>query len=169
MNFTLIMNFMMTTVPQFINQHMLDPIMTYVFGPSMSIILPQAVKEHFSSSPQRLLSFLFFMFILNGCFRLILSLSEAFFNIADFPSITDFFDWLKSILSFTGRFIYNAGYREGFYDGKNDNINKYEEIKNYEESQQSSPSFGYRIKAFLFSLMYLFVVVEILIAIFIAL
>lgn len=172
------MNFILVTLPHWINSWVLGPLMTYVIGPSM-FFLPSAVKEHFSGSALRLLSFLFLIILLNGTARFIFSLLKKVISSWGFlPTniIAKFTAWFSSI-PFTGRIIAflrepsfiadikNAGYSEGYKDGFNQADSK---ISEYDRYQSPLRQIFLKFRDFILPLIYLFVSIEMILAVYVA-
>ena len=171
------MNFILRTLPGIINSWVLGPLMTYVIGPSM-FFLPSAVKAHFSGSPLRLLSFLFMVILITGTVRFIASVLRKFLNscgiptnmfakqilkLEEIPLLRKLFEFLRNP-AFVGR-IEDAGYSEGYNDGFNETASKIEE---YDRYQNPLRQIFLKVRDFILTCLYLFVFIEILLAVYVA-
>ena len=82
-----------------------------------AIILPGAVREHFFSSRQRIVSFIFLMLFVNGAAKFFMSAMKAIIDLFDFTGYLSKFSFnIMNLLSFTNP--YDRGYNEGYNDGR---------------------------------------------------
>ncbi len=79
-----------------------------------AIILPRTVSEHFFSSRQRIVSFIFLMLIVNGAAKFLLSALMSVIDLLGFTGKLKL-DIMK-LLSFTNP--YDKGYSDGYNDGR---------------------------------------------------
>ena len=79
-----------------------------------SIILPQEVSEHFLSSRERIVSFIFIMLIVNGAAKIILSALMAVIDL--FSSNGHFSRDVLDSFHFNNPFL--RGYKDGYDDGR---------------------------------------------------
>ena len=172
------MNFILRTLPGIINSWVLDPLMTYVVGSSM-FILPSAVKEHFSENALRLLSFLFMVILLNGIVRFIFSVLRKVISswgflptnpiakiialLADVPLFGRLIAFLRNPF-FISR-LQDIGYAQGYNDGFNDAGSK---IQDYDRYQPPLRKLFLKIRDFILPLLYLFVSIEMILAVYVA-
>ena len=87
-------------------------------------LLPAAVKEHFFSSRERILSFIFLILIVNGAVKLILSALSSVLDLFGLNLAGKIKDRLLSLTNPRDR-----GYKEGYEDGRNYHSSRLEEIK----------------------------------------
>ncbi|MBQ4469074.1 MAG: hypothetical protein IJR35_07900 [Synergistaceae bacterium] len=83
-----------------------------------AIILPSTVREHFFSSAQRIVSFIFLMLFVNGAAKFLLSALMSFIDLFGLSE--------KLKLDIINSTQYKSGYYEGYDDGKN---NRHTKIK----------------------------------------
>lgn len=86
-----------------------------------AVILPAAVKEHFFSLHQRILSFLFLILIVNGLLKFLLSVLKAFIEV--FGVKDDVLDRITNPLFYDP---HSEGYYDGWRDGCNGNVSRLE-------------------------------------------
>lgn len=172
------MNFILITLPRLINSWILAPLMTYVVGPSM-FILPGAVKEHFSGNALRLLSFLFLVILLNGTVRFIFSmLRKVIISWGFLPTnLTEKFIAGLSNVPLFGRLIAflrnpafitelkDIGYRQGYNDGFNRADSK---IQEHDRHENPLRKLSLKVRDFILPLLYLFVSIEMILAVYVA-
>ena len=157
------MYFIFGTLPRLINSYLLGPLMVFVFG-ATSFILPSAVREHFSGSPQRILSFLFLIILLNGTFKFL----ARFFNISFIQRITEWitpkWELFKNKLC---EFWFVASFREtGYERGKEDGYNGRPHRVNVEMSAKEEASgIAGKCWRFILYLLYIFITLEIILAV----
>lgn len=82
-----------------------------------AIILPRTVREHFFSSRQRIVSFIFLMLFVNGAAKFFMSAMKAIIDLFDFTGYLSKFSFkIMNLLSFTNP--YDRGYNDGYDDGR---------------------------------------------------
>ena len=80
----------------------------------VAVILPPAVREHFFSSRQRIVAFVFLMLVVNGIVKLVLS---AFMSVIELFGVTGNFSFdITNLLPFTNPYV--KGYDDGYNDGR---------------------------------------------------
>lgn len=172
------MSFVLTTLPRLINSWILAPLMTYVVGPSM-FILPSAVKERFSGDALSLLSFLFLIILLNGTVRFIFSMLRRVIKswgflptnltakfiavLANVPFLGRIFAFLRDPFFITE--LHDIGYAQGY----NDSFNKVDsKIQEHDRHENPVRRLFLKIRDFFLSLLYLFVFIEMILAVYVA-
>ena len=90
-----------------------------------SIILPQEVSEHFLSSRERIVSFIFIIFMLNGAAKIIFSALMAVID--SFSTIGHFSRDMLDFFHFTNPFL--SGYKDGYDDGRHYRASKLRLLK----------------------------------------
>lgn len=91
----------------------------------VSIILPDEVEEHFFSSRERLVSFIFIMLIVNGAAKVIFSALMAVIDL--FSASGHFSRDVLDFFQFTNPFL--RGYKDGYDDGKHYRASKLSLLK----------------------------------------
>lgn len=157
------MYFIFRTLPNFINSYLLGPLMIFVFG-ATSVILPSAVKEHFSESPQRILSFLFLVILLNGTIKFL----AKFFSISIIQSMTEWIiqKWVL-IKNKLCEFWFVASFRKtGYEKGYEDGYKGLPHLVSITEAtkEKSSGILG-KCWRFVLSILYIFITLEIILAV----
>lgn len=157
------MYFIFGTLPRLINSYLLGPLMVFVFG-ATSFILPSAVREHFSGSPQRILSFLFLIILLNGTFKFL----ARFFTISIIQRVKERiipkWELFKNKLC---EFWFVASFREtGYERGKEDGYNGRPHRVNVEMSvKEEASGIAGKCWRFILYLLYIFITLEIILAV----
>ena len=156
------MNFILRTLPGIINSWVLGPLMTYVVGPSM-FILPSAVKEHFSENALRLLSFLFIKVISPWGLLPTNPIAKFIALLADVPLFGRLIAFLRNPFFISE--LQDIGYAQGYNDGFNDAGSK---IQEYDRDQPPLRKLFLKIRDIILPLLYLFVSIEMILAVYVA-
>ena len=90
-----------------------------------SIILPEDVAEHFFSSRERIVSFIFIMLIVNGAAKIMFSALTAVIDL--FSRSGHFSRDVLDFIHFTNPFL--RGYKDGYDDGRHNRASKLHLLK----------------------------------------
>lgn len=102
--------------------------------------------------------------LLNGTIRFIFLLLTKFFNIAEMSLMTKIFDTLKRKVAFF-RKLEEVGHSEGYADGLYNNTSK---VWKYDYNREYNQSSGSKLRKIILSLIYLFVSIEMILAVYVA-